>query len=262
MSSNQQRVWEKYANGTEGERAFHSQAESVEFHYTKKILGEYVKPYSRIIELGCGGGYYGLHFADKCAEYTGIDITPENIAVFNEKIKAAGLSNVTAQTGDATNLENIADGVYDIVLCLGPMYHLPPEERELVFAECGRIAKDGAIAAFAYICPTGAYLQVVLTYPDSGYPNEAGNEILKTLHDDLRPDLFFFSFPEGIEERAKAHGFEKIKNRGVHFAFNEGLINEMSKEKFALWLELTDYMTERENCTGLSTHNLLVCRKK
>ena len=40
-----------------------------------------------MLELGCGTGYYGMYFADMCAEYTGIDITPENIEIFNRKIK-------------------------------------------------------------------------------------------------------------------------------------------------------------------------------
>ena len=43
--------------------------------------------FGRVLELGCGTGYYGMYFADMCAEYTGIDITPENIEIFNRKIK-------------------------------------------------------------------------------------------------------------------------------------------------------------------------------
>jgi len=40
------------------------------------------------------------------------------------------------------------------------MYHLP-DERELVFAECKRIAKEGAIIAFAYISQTGCFFYVM-----------------------------------------------------------------------------------------------------
>ena len=98
-----------------------------------------------------------MHFSDKCKEYVGVDITPENIALFNEKVKAQGLRNVKGLIGDATNLSNISDNYFDVVLCLGPLYHLPPDERELVFAECRRICKNNGIVVFSYISKIGVY---------------------------------------------------------------------------------------------------------
>lgn len=75
----------------------------------------------------------------------GIDITPENIKIFKKKALESGLKNVVGKVGDATKLENIPNESFDVVLCLGPLYHLPPNERELVFAECRRICKNGGI---------------------------------------------------------------------------------------------------------------------
>ena len=260
-SSNREQIIANYANGKEQERAFESRASGLEFHYTKKILDKHIMPDSSIIELGCGGGYYGVYFADKCSKYVGVDITPENIAVFEEKIKMSGFYNVRASVGDATNLYNIADSNFDVVLCLGPMYHLPPEERELVFAECKRIAKPGAVLAFAYISPMGAYLKACLMWTDR-YPDKKTNEyVLINGTSDDTPGLFFFAAPEKIAESAKAHGLEMIENAGVDFVFNENIINNMSGEKFEAWLELTDYMAESESCAGLANHSLLICKK-
>ena len=261
MASNQEKIKEKYAHGNEFNRAYESRAVGMEFHYTKKILDGYIMPESSIIELGCGGGYYGVYFADRCDKYVGIDITPENIAVFEEKIKNCGFHNVRASVGDATNLYNIADGSFDVVLCLGPMYHLPPEERRLVFAECKRIAKPGAVLAFAYISAMGVYLMACLTWAEH-YPNKLTNEyVLKKGTDDERPELFFYATPEQMIESAESHGLEIIKSAGVDFKFNEDMINNMSEEKFEAWLELTDCMTESESCAGLANHSLLICKK-
>ncbi|MCL2773540.1 MAG: class I SAM-dependent methyltransferase [Oscillospiraceae bacterium] len=263
MSSNQDRIREKYSHGKEGERAFTSRSESLEFHYTKKILSEYIKPDSRVIEIGCGGGYYGMYFADKCTEYVGVDITPENIAAFEEKIKAAGLCNVQAFVGDAIHLYNIADGSFDVVLCLGPMYHLPQEERELVFAECKRIAEDGAIIAFAYIIRIGVYAAgcVVDKWRDR-YPNaEANKYILEYSTSDDRPGLFFMTSPEEMEHDAKQYTLEVLKNCGLDFIFASYAIDMMSEEKFNFYWELADRMSESQSCTGLSNHALLICRK-
>ena len=261
MSSNREKIIEKYSHGKEGERAFGtSRSESLEFHYTKKILSEYIKHDSRVIELGCGGGYYGMYFADKCAEYVGIDITPENIAAFEEKIKSVGLTNVKAFVGDATNLDNIADNSFDVVLCLGPMYHLPQEERELVFSECGRIAKDGAIIAFAYVNGIGAYAGACVM--DNIYPNEDANKyVFEYKTSDTRPGLFFFTSPEEMEYDAKQHKLKILKNCGLDFWFAKCAIDMMSEEQFNCYMELADKMSESHSCTGLSNHALLVCRK-
>ncbi len=53
--------------------------------------------------------------------YTGIDITPENIDMLNEKITTRGITNVSARVGDATDLKEVPSGAYDVVPALGPM---------------------------------------------------------------------------------------------------------------------------------------------
>ncbi len=261
MSSNQEIIRSIYKSWKEDTRAVLSKANELEFHYTKKILSRYINRDASVIELGCATGYYGMFFADKCRKYTGIDITPEHIDIFNEKIKNAGLTNVSAHTGDATSLDGIQAESYDVVLCLGPMYHLPPAERELVFSECKRILRPGGIAAFAYISPMGAYLKAVMSWPDK-YPSEEANDcVLKKGRDDLRPDVFFYITPEHISRRAEERGFTVIKNVGVDFSVNDGIINGMDENKYKAFITLNDYITEHESCAGLANHSLLICKK-
>lgn len=52
MATNQDRVHENYASGKEDIRATQPRASGLEFHYTKKLLGEYIKNDSRVIETG------------------------------------------------------------------------------------------------------------------------------------------------------------------------------------------------------------------
>lgn len=92
MASNQEKIINQYFNYNEDNRANESRAVGLEFHYTKKFLSEYIISESRVIELGCGTGYYGMFFADKCAYYTGVDLLPENIITFNENKECAGSS--------------------------------------------------------------------------------------------------------------------------------------------------------------------------
>ncbi len=144
MVFDQEKILKFYANGCEENRAKRSRSNFLEFYYTEKILRAYINKDSCIIELGCGTGYYGMLFVDVCAKYTGIDISQENITEFEQKIRHAQKQNIHAMVGNATNLSGIPDKSYDLVLCLGPMYHLPPEERQKVFQECFRIGRDNA----------------------------------------------------------------------------------------------------------------------
>ncbi len=123
MASNRDVILAQYSHGTEGSRSTRDRNSSLEFHYTKKHLDGYIKHSDKILEIGCGTGYYGLYFADKCCAYHGIDILPLHIDIFNEVIKQKGYKNISCEIGDATNLENINDSSYDVILCLGPIYH-------------------------------------------------------------------------------------------------------------------------------------------
>jgi ubiquinone/menaquinone biosynthesis C-methylase UbiE len=263
MSSNEKLVFAKYSNQCEEKRSNISRADSLEFHFTKKLLVDYINKQSKVMEIGCGTGYYGIFLHDKCKEYVGIDITPENIKLFNEKIEKDNISNITAMVGDGTNLDNINDNEYDVALIFGPMYHLPPEERETVFEESKRVCKANGIIMYAYQSKFGAYLQAgILSYPNH-YPNKKANEyVLQKETDDEFPGLFYFTTPEKIRECAKSHDLEVIKNIGVNFYFNSEQINNMDDVQYECWLGFSEYLCNDESCTGLSNHSILVCRKK
>lgn len=264
MASNKEKIRMKYSGGCEEGRDQRSRAGSLEFYYTKKHLAPFIRSDSHVIEIGCGTGYYGMYFAPFCARYRGIDLTPDNIAVFQKKITEAGFTHVTAEVGDAANLEYVTDGCCDAALCLGPMYHLSREERTIAFGECARITKNGGIAAFSYICKLGVYAGAC-SYDRwrDVYPNAKANEYcLNRGTDDQNPDVFYFTTPEEMEKMAEAHGFEVVKNCGLDFMVMMGAIEQMTDEQFQCYLELADRMAESRFCTGLSNHALLICRKK
>ena len=125
MSSNRKKIINLYGDGMEDGREKRSRSAGLEFHYTEKFLRPLIAAGARVIELGCGTGYYAFRLATLCEEYVGVDLTPKNIELFREKITASGFENIRAEVGDATDLTEISDHAFDAVLCLGPMYHLP-----------------------------------------------------------------------------------------------------------------------------------------
>src|SRR5574344_938974 len=103
---NKEEVIAAYVSGNEVDRAKEAGQYGMEFRNTKKILSGYISKDKSVIELGCGGGYYGMYYADSCHDYLGIDLSPKNIKVFQNLIKEKGLKNVKAEVGDATDLYN------------------------------------------------------------------------------------------------------------------------------------------------------------
>lgn len=260
MSANEKLIIQRYSTRKEDGRENVSRTVSMEFHYTKKHLEGFIKPDFRILEVGCATGYYGFQYAPVCREYVGVDIVPEHIDIFREKIERSGLGNISCELGDATDLRGITDASFDVVLCLGPMYHLNESEREKCFSECRRVCRDGGIAAFAYINEIGVYAGACIV--DDRYPSEAANHFVLEKHtDDVQPDIFYFTTPEDMNAAAERHGFEKIKNLGTDFFVMMNVADPMTDEQFEVLRPLYDRMTSYESCTGMSNHALLLCMK-
>jgi len=262
MASNDKTVQERYTDPIREEDRFsRSRANSMEAHYTEKTLAKLVKPADDVLEIGCATGRYGFFLADKCRSYLGVDLSPAHVDFFNEKIAKTGAANLAAQAGDGTRLNGIADESFDVVLVLGPMYHLPPEERDLVFAESKRVCKVGGLLIYAYINTLGAYAWASAAYPDS-YPNAHANECLLRLGiNDENPDLFFFTSPEAIAADAERNGLTVKKHIGTDFTLFVNVIDNMPEERLDAWMELSDHMSESQSCVGLSNHALMICRK-
>lgn len=261
MSSNREKIINLYGDGMEDGREKRSRSIGLEFHYTEKFLRPLIVAGTHVIELGCGTGYYAFRLQALCEEYVGVDLTPKNIELFREKITASGFENIRTEVGDATDLTEIPDHAFDVVLCLGPMYHLPREERARVFHECYRIAKDGAVLAFSYINRLGVYAGACANWP-SVYPNRKTSQaVFEYSTDDARPDVFYYTSPEEMATDAAAVGLSVVRHYGLDFFFESCAVDSMTEEQFACYLELSDRMCEDLYSVGLANHALLVCKK-
>lgn len=94
-----------------------------------------IRPEMKVLDLGCGDGTTALPAAEFCADVLGIDIAENLVAAGNARAKAAGLTNVRFQQGDACRLTGIADDSFDLVVSIfGAMFAPKPFEaaREMV----------------------------------------------------------------------------------------------------------------------------------
>ena len=259
---NKEKVVAAYGTGSEVDRAMDAGQYGMEFINTKKILNGYISKEKSIIELGCGAGYYGLHYADSCQEYLGIDLSPVNIDIFQKLIKEKGLKNVKAEVGDATDLSNIEGNSFDLVLCLGPMYHLNPSDRFKCMTECARVCKKGGVIVFAFINKTGVIAKFA---PKLGWDKVLTDSIDKSVLtngiDDVNPDVFFYTMPEEMITEAAKVGLVYERFAALDFLLTEDVIEQFSEEQRKVWFHFADVVIESEYCVGLANHALLICRK-
>lgn len=95
----------------------------------------------KVLDLGCGDGTTAIPSAKLGADVTGVDIARNLVEAGNKRIKEEGLSNITIQYGDATDLNELKDHTFDLsVTIFGAMFAPKPFD---VAKELVRVTKKG-----------------------------------------------------------------------------------------------------------------------
>ena len=105
------------------------------------MLKEKLEPGSRVLELGCGTGYFTRELVDTGAEITAIDISPDLLGEARKEIRS---SNVEFRVDNAYEL-SFGNGSFDHVIGSSVLHHL--EIREAL-SEMYRVLKPGGQVAF------------------------------------------------------------------------------------------------------------------
>ncbi|MCE6991377.1 class I SAM-dependent methyltransferase [Dyadobacter sp. CY323] len=100
-----------------------------------------IAPGLDVLDLGCGDGTTALPEARLGANVLGVDIASNLVAAGQRRVKAEGLSNCTFQEGDATDLNELEDQSFDLVVSIfGVMFAPKPFD---VAKEMVRVTRPG-----------------------------------------------------------------------------------------------------------------------
>ena len=95
----------------------------------------------KVLDLGCGDGTTALPEAKLGADVLGIDIARNLVEAGNRRAQEHGLTNLKFQEGDASNLEQVPDKSFDLVVSIfGAMFAPKPFD---VAKEMVRVTRPG-----------------------------------------------------------------------------------------------------------------------
>lgn len=96
---------------------------------------------TKVLEIGCGTGYFSKELVRTGADITAIDISPDLLSVAAQKVAA---NNIVFQVENAYAM-NLADNSFDFIVGSSVLHHLDVEQ---ALQECWRTLKQGGILRF------------------------------------------------------------------------------------------------------------------
>ena len=155
METNQYLI--DFYNHYDEENRLASRHGSIEFLTTMRYIEKYLKPDSKILEIGAGTGRYSHALARQGYSVDAIELVEHNIDIFRKNTLES--ENISVIQGNALNLSSIADNQYDITLLLGPLYHLyNKKDKQQAIREAIRVTKPEGIIFAAYVISDGCLL--------------------------------------------------------------------------------------------------------
>lgn len=260
-------VVENYENYREEERLTTNNARKVEFLTTIRAFENIFPKNAKILDCASGTGIYAFFLAEKGYDLTATDITPRHIEYIDKELKKKPYKMQTAVL-DATDLSMFKNETFDIVLNMGPFYHLTDiEQRENCIQECLRVLKKGGLLITAYI--SRYFIFPYVSTSDSKYLNEAlAKQLFETgilKHDD--PNCFwtdtYYASPEEMEKYYSEKSIEILD----HFAQDgispmlSNVVDSWNETQFKTWCDY-HYLSCREKSTiGASNHVMIIGKK-
>lgn len=169
-----------------------------------------------VLDLGCGGGHLVRELAlavGRDGRAVGLDISAQQVA--SARSLCSDLPSAELVEGDATDMD-FADNAFDSLACIQTLEYVP--DPDLALAECRRVVKRGAKAAFVSVC---------WDHWRFHGPDPALND---RMHEAWRAHCPHHMLPLEMPGKLSAAGFGGVTRRPI--AFFNGTLHENT---FAFW---------------------------
>ena len=203
-----EKVIQYYHNYDEDIRMFRDNSRLMEYLTTIHYFDRLFKPGSRILDVCAGTGAYSFYLADKGHIVTACDLVKHHVDIIKSKPNANILADISVC--NALDLSRFEENSFDVVLCMGALYHLGSNDQEKAISESICVCKSGGIVVFTYL---------------NG----------KVTLDRLENIFFGITYSE-MEALAVKYGLQQKHNAYTGGAFDENL-SEASDNEFQKFME-------------------------
>lgn len=238
---------------------------SVEFLTTMHYIDKFLRPGSRVLEVGAGTGRYSHALARQGYAVDAVELVEHNIEIFRRNTQPDERISVTQ--GNAMDLSGIMNDQYDITLLLGPLYHLySTEDKRQALSEAVRVTKKGGVIFAAYVISDGCLL-------DEGFHRGNINVSEYIQNGLLDPETFAArSEPKDLFELVRKEDIDELMSpfpvTRLHYVAADGCalfmreaVDAMDDDAFALYLKYHMAVCEREDMVGITSHAVDIFKK-
>lgn len=243
----------------------------MEFAVTLRAFHDHLPgPPADVLDIGGGPGRYAIALTQQGYRVTLVDLSRENVKLAGQKAAESGVALQEAFQGDARDLTRFPDVSFDVVLLLGPLYHLL-EERDRRRAICAaeRVLRSGGTIAAAFLgryTPMIAWARVwpdILVTQADRVERQLESGVL-TFGPDGDFTESYWAHPNEIRPLFETDGFETVTVIAVDgvAAAVEARFADISADLWDRWVEMNYRLGKDPSVHGVAGHLLYIGKKK
>ena len=233
----------------------------VEYLTTMKYIHDFIgeRKNLEILDVGAGTGRYAVPLSQEGHAVTAVEPVNYNLGILKQK-----KSGVNAFHGNALRLKKCPSEHYDIVLELGPMYHLFTEDDRIqALLEAKRVLKKDGILFTAWCM--NEYAVLIHGFREGAVKASLENGKLNgDFHvNNTEEDLYSFVRISDIDRLNEAAGLKRVKilssDGPANYMRKE--ITAMDEETFSLFMDYHLKTCEYPELLGAGGHILDILTK-
>ena len=245
---------EEYYNKFNENKRLKSKHGQVEFYVTMLKLMEELKGINKpkILDIGAGTGAYSIELNKLGFDVVAVELVKHNLEVLhtlNQKIEA--------YQGNALDLSRFGDNSFDVVMLLGPMYHLFDFEDKLkALLEAKRVVKNGGVIFVAYCMKD--YAIITHAFKENHLKEDLTSHKLDesfNLHT-TEEDLYSYDNLETINTLKETSGLKRkrIFSPDGPTDYMRECVKNMDDETFEKYKSYVLSISERQDLIGSGSH--------
>jgi ubiquinone/menaquinone biosynthesis C-methylase UbiE len=244
----------------------------IEFYINQRFIREKLpEKQLQILDLGGGVGRYSLMLSELGHKVTLIDLSEKNIKEAKELSIDKKCKLHHAEVGNALDLSKYDDDSFDVVLAMGPFYHIKDaDERKKAILGIKRILRQNGLLFTAHLSKYAFFKYVMSAFPEriehyyENFLNVFEHGVKKYSDSDIFTDNTYCMNAEDIIEFLSSYNFTDCKiiaSEGLADMIEEK-INELPDELFNKVAELNYRICSDQHILNSASHLLAYSRNE